>query len=196
MPGVRVSTSDVDEDEEDLGMTLRAVDMSTSQPRVVIVGAGFAGLAAAKALHKAPVQVTVVDQHDYHTFTPFLYQVATALLEADAAAFPVRGEIRRLGNASFRLATVTGVDLDAKAVDTDRGRLPYDYLVLAAGAVNAYFGHSEIAERSLGLNDLPEALQLRNAILAQFEAAAWTDDPADGPRRFGLPLFAAGPTGP
>lgn len=169
--------------------------MSAPRPKVVIVGAGFAGLAAAKALHRVPVQVTVVDQHDYHTFTPFLYQVATALLEADAAAFPVRGKLRRLGNVSFRLATVTGVDLDAKAVETDQGRLPYDYLVLAAGAVNAYFGHPEIAECSLGLNDLPEALQLRNAILAQFEAAAWTDDPAERARLLSFAVVGGGPTG-
>ncbi|MEU9886883.1 NAD(P)/FAD-dependent oxidoreductase [Sphaerisporangium sp. NPDC051011] len=169
--------------------------MSAPRPMVVIIGAGFAGLAAAKALHRAPVQVTMVDQHDYHTFTPFLYQVATALLEADDVAYPVRGEVRRLGNVSFRLATVTGVDLDTKAVDTDQGRLPYDYLVLAAGAVNAYFGHSEIAEHSLGLNDLPEALQLRNAILARFEAAAWTGDPAERARLLSFAVVGGGPTG-
>ncbi|MFE4418756.1 NAD(P)/FAD-dependent oxidoreductase [Streptomyces sp. NPDC056817] len=169
--------------------------MSAPQPKVVIVGAGFAGLAAAKALHRAPVQVTVVDQHDYHTFTPFLYQVATALLEADAVAFPVRGEVRRLGNVAFRLATVTGVDLDAKAVDTDQGRLPYGYLVLAAGAVNAYFGHSEIAEHSLGLNDLPEALQLRNAILDRFETAVWSADPAERARLLSFAVVGGGATG-
>ena len=176
-------------------MTLHAVGMSTSAPRVVIVGAGFAGLAAAKALHKVPVQVTLVDEHDYHTFTPFLYQVATALLEADNAAYPVRAETRRLANVSFRLATVTGVDLEARAVDTDQGRLPYDYLVLAAGAVNAYFGHPDIAERSLGLNDLPEALQLRNTVLARFEAAAWTTDPAEQARLLSFAVVGGGPTG-
>ncbi|MFJ9590714.1 NAD(P)/FAD-dependent oxidoreductase [Streptomyces acidicola] len=169
--------------------------MSAPRPTVVIVGAGFAGLAAAKALHRADVQVTMVDQHDYHTFTPFLYQVATALLEPDAAAYPVRAKVRRLGNVSFRLAAVTGVDLDTKVVDTDQGGLPYDYLVLAAGAVNAYFGHSEIAEHSLGLNDLPEALQLRNAILARFEAAAWTDDPAERARLLSFAVVGGGPTG-
>lgn len=169
--------------------------MSAPRPRVVIVGAGFAGLAAAKALRRVPVQVTMVDQYDYHTFTPFLYQVATALLEADDAAYPIRGEIRRLGNVSFRLATVTGVDLDAKAVDTDQGRFCYDYLVLAAGAVNAYFGHSEIAERSLGLNDLPEALQLRNTILSRFEAAAWATDPAERARLLSFAVVGGGPTG-
>lgn len=169
--------------------------MSACQPKVVIVGAGFAGLAAAKALHRVPVQVTVVDQHDYHTFTPFLYQVATALLGTGDVAYPVRGEVRRLGNVSFRLATVTGVDLDAKAVNTDRGRLPYDYLVLAAGAVNAYFGHPEIAGRSLGLNDLPEALQLRNAILARFEEAAWAGDPGERARLLSFAVVGGGPTG-
>ena len=109
--------------------------MSAFQTRVVIVGAGFAGLSAAKALRRVPVQVTVVDQHEYHTFKPFLYQVATALLGADASAYPTRGVVRRLANVSFRLGAVTGVDLAAKEAETDRGRLSYDYLVLAAGAV-------------------------------------------------------------
>lgn len=169
--------------------------MSAARPKVVIVGAGFAGLAAARALHRVPVQVTVVDQHNYHTFTPFLYQVATALLEPDAAVYPVRGQLRGLGNVSFRLATVTGIDLDAKAVDTDRGRLPYDYLVLAAGAVNNYFGHPEIAAHSLGLNDLPEALQLRSAILDVFEAAAWAEQPAERARLLSFAVVGGGPTG-
>jgi NADH:ubiquinone reductase (H+-translocating) len=142
-----------DHDRADSGPALGregTADTSDSRPQVLIVGAGFGGLAAAKALRRVPVRVTLVDQHDYHTFTPFLYQVATALLEADNAAYPVRGRVRRLGNVSFRLSTVTGIDLDGKAVETDRARLPYDYLVLAAGAVNAYFAHAEIAERSLG----------------------------------------------
>ena len=169
--------------------------MSAFQTRVVIVGAGFAGLSAAKALRRVPVQVTVVDQHDYHTFKPFLYQVATALLGADASAYPTRGEVRRLANVSFRLGTVTGVDLAAKEVEIDGGRLPYDYLVLAAGAVNNYFGHAEIAERSLGLNDLPEALRLCDSILAQFEAAAWVTDPAERARLLSFVVVGGGPTG-
>lgn len=169
--------------------------MSAPRPRVVIAGARFAGLAAAKALRRVPVRVTVVDRNDYHTFTPFLYQVATALLDVDAAAHPVRGEIRRLGNVPFRLATVTGIDLGAKAMETDRGRLPYDYLVLAAGAVNAYFDHAEIAERSLGLNDLPEAMQLRNTILARLEDAAWTSDPVERERLPSFAVVGGGPTG-
>ena len=169
--------------------------MSVSRTRVVIVGAGFAGLSAAKALRRVQVQVTMVDQHDYHTFKPFLYQVATALLGADASAYPTRGEVRRPANVSFRLGTVTGVDLAAKEVGTDRGRVPYEYLVLAAGAVNNYFGHSEIAERSLGLNDLPEALHLRDTILAQFEAAAWVSDPAERARLLSFAVVGGGPTG-
>lgn len=169
--------------------------MSGERPEVVMVGAGFGGLAVADALRRAPVEVTVVDQHNYHLFTPFLYQVATALLEPDGAASPIRAKLRRLGNVSFRLATVDGVDLAAKVVHTDAGNLGYDYLVLAAGAVNAYFGHPDIAERSFGLNDLPEALQLRDHILARFEAAAWTTDRSERGRLLSFAVVGGGPTG-
>ena len=168
--------------------------MNPPHLKVVIVGGGFAGLAA-KALHRAPVQVTVVDQHDYHTFTPFLDQVATALLECDGAAYPARGQLSRPDNVSFRLATVTGVDLDTKSVDTDQGPLPYDHLVLASGAVNNYVGHSGTAEHRIGLSNLPGALQLRTAILARFEAAAWADDPAGRARLLSFAVVGGGPTG-
>ncbi len=169
--------------------------MSGERPQVVVVGAGFGGLAVADALRRAPVEVTMVDQHNYHLFTPFLYQVATALLEPDGAAQPIRAKLRRLANVSFRLATVDGVDLAAKVVHTDAGDLDHDYLVLAAGAVNAYFGHPEIAERSFGLNDLPEALQLRDHVLARFEAAAWTTDRAERARLLSFAVVGGGPTG-
>jgi NADH dehydrogenase len=165
------------------------------KPRVLIVGAGFGGLAAAKALHRAPVDVIVLDRHDYHVFTPFLYQVATSLLEADDAGFPVRGELRRQANASFRVATVKGVDLAARSVQTDRGDLDYDYLIIAAGAVNNYFGHAETAEHSLGLNDLPEALELRNRILGRFEEATWATDPLERARLLRFAVVGGGPTG-
>lgn len=163
--------------------------------KVVIVGVGFAGLAAAKALRRAPVQITVVDQHDYHTFTPFLYQVTTALLESGGAAYPARGQHGRPDNVSFRLATVTGVDLDTKTVHTDQGPLTYDHLVLTAGAVNNYVGHPGIAEHTIGFNNLPEALQLRTAILAPLEAAAWADDPAERARLLSFAVVGGGPTG-
>src|SRR5450755_1308902 len=116
---------------------------SGGHPRVVIVGAGFAGLAAAKALRRAPVQVTLFDQHNHHVFTPFLYQVATALLEPSEVAQPVRSLLRRRRNVSVRLGQVTGVHLLARQVDTDHGPIPYDYLVLAAGSVSDYFHNTD-----------------------------------------------------
>ncbi|MGH8994860.1 MAG: NAD(P)/FAD-dependent oxidoreductase [Acidimicrobiales bacterium] len=168
--------------------------------RVVIVGAGFAGLAAAKALadrpwHRADVHVTVVDQRNHHTFTPFLYQVATALLEPTGAAHPVRSLIRKLHNVEFRLGKVTSINVTRHQVDTDRGPVGYDYLILAGGAVNNYFGNTDISEHSLGLNTLGEALALRNHILSCFEAAAWATDPGARARLLTFAVVGGGPTG-
>lgn len=168
--------------------------------RVVVVGAGFGGLAAAKALagrpwHRAAVDVTVVDQHNHHTFTPFLYQVATALLEPTGAAHPVRSLIRQQPNVEFRLGAVTSIDVTRRQVGTDRGPIGYDYLILAAGAVNNYFGNTDIAERSFGLNNLGEALALRNRILSCFEAAAWATDPTERARLLSFAVVGGGPTG-
>ncbi|PZS38378.1 MAG: FAD-dependent oxidoreductase [Pseudonocardiales bacterium] len=165
------------------------------RPRVVIVGAGFAGLAAAKALRRVPVEVTLLDQHNHHVFTPFLYQVATALLEPSEVAAPVRSLLRRLGNVTFRLGRVTDVHLLAKQVETDHGPIPYDYLVLAAGSVSNYFHNTDIATRSLGLKDLAEALQLRNHILSRFEQASWVSDPAERTHLLSFAVVGGGPTG-
>lgn len=162
---------------------------------MVIVGAGFGGLACARALRSAPVRVTIVDRRNYTSFTPFLYQVATALLEPSEVVQPIRQLLRRIPNADFRLAAVTGVDLDAKLVKTDRGDLGYDHLVLAAGAVNNYYGNREIAARSLGLGTLSEALALRNEVLDRFERAAWSDDPAQRGRLLTFAIVGGGPTG-
>jgi NADH dehydrogenase len=162
---------------------------------VVIVGAGFGGLACARALGGAPVDTVVVDQRNFHTFTPFLYQVATALLEPSEAAHPIRALLRGVPNAEFRLAHVEGVDLRGHTVRTDRGELSYDHLVLAAGATNNYFGNRDIAQRSLGLGDVPEALQLRNTILTRFEQAAWTRDPERRARLLRFAVVGGGPTG-
>jgi NADH dehydrogenase len=172
-----------------------------SRPRVVIVGAGFAGLAAARALadkpwHRALVDVTVLDSRNHHLFTPFLYQVATALLEPSATARPVRDLVRKLRNVEFRLARVTGLNLTLRRVETDHGPVPYDYLILAAGAVNDYSGNTGIASRSLGLNDLSEAQALRDHMLGCFEAASWaTGDPARRARLLTFAVVGGGPTG-
>jgi NADH dehydrogenase len=171
-----------------------------SRPQVVIVGGGFAGLAAAKALadkpwHRSLVDVTMVDRHNHHVFTPFLYQVATALLEPSGVAQPIRSLIRKLPNVEFRLATVTGFDVTLRRVNTDRGPIPYDYLILAAGAVSDHFGNTDVAMHSLGLNDLGEALALRNHLLGCFEAANWAAEPARRAQLLTFAVVGGGPTG-
>src|SRR4051812_41312193 len=108
-------------------------------PRVVIVGAGFGGLAAAKKLANAPLRVTIVDRRNYHLFQPLLYQVATAALSPAEIAAPIRGIMRGAENCSVMLATVTAIDSERQTVRTDRGLVPYDYLILATGARHAYF---------------------------------------------------------
>lgn len=192
----------VDEPDTTAGVDATdATDMSRSgRPRVVIVGAGFGGLAAAKALadrpwHRTRADVTLVDQHNHHTFTPFLYQVATALLEPTGAAHPIRSLIRKQPNVDFRLGKVTSINVTRRQVVTDRGPVGYDYLILAAGAVNNYFGNTDISEHSLGLNNLGEALALRNHILSCFEAATWATDPTDRARLLTFAVVGGGPTG-
>ena len=169
-------------------------------PHVVIVGAGFAGLAAAKALadrhRQAPeVDVTLLDRHDYHVFTPFLYQVATALLEPTGAAQPIRALIRGLRNVEFRLTEVSGVNFSLQQVGSDRGPISYDYLILAAGAVNDFFNNADIAARSFGLKDLGGAQGLKNQILSCFEAASCTTDPRERARQLTFAVVGGGPTG-
>ncbi|MFN8559523.1 MAG: NAD(P)/FAD-dependent oxidoreductase [Dehalococcoidia bacterium] len=162
-------------------------------PRVVIVGAGFGGLAVARGLAGAPVEALLVDRSNYHLFTPLLYQVATSGLEPEQIAHPVRAILRDAPNVAFRIATVTGVDLAARQLCTDAGPIAYDMLVLAAGSATNFFGVTSPA--ALGLKDLNEALTLRNHILRRCEQAAWE---TDGARRRALLTFVVvggGPTG-
>jgi NADH:ubiquinone reductase (H+-translocating) len=169
--------------------------MSEHRPRVVIVGAGFGGLTMARALRRAPVDVILVDRNNYHLFTPLLYQVASALLSPGDIAQPVRKLVRPVRNTEFRLGEVTGIDLDARCVQTDSGMLSYDYLVVAAGSVNNYFGNRSVELRSLNLKELPDALRLRNDVLDRLEEARWTES---AERRKVLLTFAVvggGPTG-
>jgi NADH:ubiquinone reductase (H+-translocating) len=140
---------------------------------VVIVGAGFGGLETATLLRDVPVDVTVVDRNNFHTFQPLLYQVATSGLNAADVAYPVRGLLRRYPNAVFRRAEVTGVDWDTRQVLLDGdGALPFDYLVVAAGACTNYFGIPGAAEYGFPLYTLRDATRLRNHLLGRFEAAA------------------------
>ena len=167
----------------------------SATPHVVILGAGFGGLQAALGLKDAPVRVTVVDRHNHHLFQPLLYQVATAALSPADIAYPIRSILRHQANADVLLAEAVSIDPARREVNLADGALTYDYLVVAAGARHAYFGHEEWEARAPGLKSLEDALEIRRRILLAFEAADREADPA---RRKSLLTFAivgAGPTG-
>ena len=166
-----------------------------TRPRVAIVGAGFGGLTCARELKNARVDVLLVDRNNYHLFTPLLYQVATAVLEAGEVARPVRQLIRPLTNVDFRQAEVTGADLDQRNLLTDRGAIPYDYLVIASGAETEYFGNPALAETTWGLKALGEGLAFRNRLFSQFEASRWEKDPDERRRLLTFAVVGGGPTG-
>jgi NADH dehydrogenase len=165
------------------------------RPRVVIIGAGFGGLAAAQALGKVAVDVTLVDQHNFHLFQPLLYQVASSLLDPSEIAYPVRAAIRRRHNVDFRLATVEAVDMASRRVLTSTGELEYDHLIVAAGGVTNYYGISGVEERAFPLKSLGDALALRNHLLTTFERAAATADAGERRRLLTVVLVGGGPTG-
>jgi NADH dehydrogenase len=147
------------------------VDMSV-RPQVVIVGGGFGGLDAARALRRAEVDVTVVDRHNHHVFQPLLYQVATAALSPGDIASPIRWILRRQRNVRVLLATVSAVDVAGHAVVLDDGtRLRFDFLIMAPGATHSYFGRDEWAARAPGLKTLDDALAMRRRMLLAFEEA-------------------------
>ncbi len=140
-----------------------------SQPRIIIVGAGFGGLAAAKALKNTPAEILLIDRTNHHLFQPLLYQVATSVLTPGQIATPIRGVLRNQKNTTVIMGEVTGVDKDQKCVivsDADRQNVPiaYDYLILATGASHSYFGHNEFAEYAPGLKSLADAEAARNKI--------------------------------
>ncbi|MEA2656382.1 MAG: hypothetical protein QOI23_1747 [Chloroflexota bacterium] len=166
-----------------------------TRPRVVIAGAGFGGLTCARALRHAAVEVLLIDRRNYHLFTPLLYQVASSLLDPGEIARPVRELIRPLHNVDFRQADITGADLDKRLLLTDRGPVPYDYLVLATGSRSEYFGNESLARHAFGLKDLDDGLALRNRVLSQFEASRWTDDREQRKAMLTFAVVGAGPTG-
>jgi NADH:ubiquinone reductase (H+-translocating) len=173
----------------------QASEQLQAQPRVVIVGAGFGGLEAAKALRHAPVQVTVIDRWNHHLFQPMLYQVATAGLSIEDISAPIRRIFYRRANTSVLMAEVTGVDTQEKRVLTAARAIPYDYLILATGASSNYFGHEEWKLLAPGLKSLQEALALRRQILGAFEAAENEPDPKQRQALLTFVLVGGGPTG-
>lgn len=179
------------------------------RPHVVIIGGGFGGLDAARALAGAPVRVTVVDRYNYHLFQPLLYQVATAALSPGDIASPIRWILRRQPNVRVLLAEARRIDPAARTVTlgasaaeqqelwqlSDVTRLTYDYLVLATGTTHAYFGHSEWANRAPGLKTLDDALEIRRRVLLAFEAAEREVDRVEQRRLLTFVIVGGGPTG-
>jgi NADH dehydrogenase len=161
----------------------------------VVIGAGFAGLNAAKALANAPVDVTVVDRKNHHTFQPLLYQVALAVLSPAEIASPVRTVLRRASNTEVLLGQVTGFDLQKRLVRLDGLDLPYDYLIVAAGATHAYFGHPEWEAFAPGLKTLEDATEIRRRILMTFETAERELIAHRTPPPLNFVVVGAGPTG-
>ena len=156
--------------------------MPESVPRVVIVGGGFGGLAAAKALKGAPAKVILIDRTNHHVFQPLLYQVATSVLTPGQIGSPIRSILRKQKNATVVLGEVTSVDKDRKCVfvnSVDRSGVPisYDFLILATGVTHSYFGRNEFAQFAPGLKSLADAVAIRNKILQAFEQAEAEEDP-------------------
>ena len=174
--------------------------MSERVPRVVIVGGGFGGLAAAKALGKTDVEVILIDRENHHLFQPLLYQVATSVLSPGQIASPIRGILRKQRNTTVILGAVTRVAADRQCVlvdSVDRAdvAVEYDYLILATGASHSYFGHDEFAPFAPGLKSLADAVSIRNRILQAFEQAEAEEDPKRHRDLLTFVLVGAGPTG-
>ena len=170
--------------------------MAAALPHVVIIGGGFAGLWATRALASAPVRITLVDRGNHHLFQPLLYQVATAGLSAPDIAAPLRHILRKQRNVEVRMATVSGIDAHAKRITlADGDTLDFDQLLLASGATHAYFGNDQWAAHAPGLKTLDDALALRRKLLIAFERAEATDDPAERDAWLSFAVVGAGPTG-
>jgi NADH dehydrogenase len=174
--------------------------MPERKPVVIIVGGGFGGLAAARALKKAPVQVILIDRSNHHLFQPLLYQVATSVLAPGQIASPIRSILKNNENTLVLLGEVTGVDVNARSIladSADRKDVPvaYDYLILATGVQQSYFGHPEYEQHAPGLKCLADAVALRNRILRAFELAEAEEDPALHKNLLTFVLVGGGPTG-
>lgn len=167
----------------------------TEYPRIIIIGGGFGGLKLAKALKKLKAQVVMLDRNNFHTFQPLLYQVATAGLEPDSIAGPLRKSFEGHFNYIFRMVKVTGVDFEKKEVQTRIGNLSYDYLVIASGSVTNYFGQNDLQKKVLPLKRVVHALDLRSHILQTFEQAELTEDKDKLDKMMNFTVVGGGPTG-
>lgn len=164
-------------------------------PRVVIIGGGFAGIALAKKLRNKKVQVVLIDKHNYHTFQPLLYQVATGGLEAGSIAYPLRKVIQEHADFYFRLTSVKEIDTENQKIISEIGDLHYDYLVIATGSKTNFFGNKEIERNAMSMKTIPQSLNIRSLILENFEQAVLTNDQAEKDALINFVLVGAGPTG-
>ena len=167
----------------------------TEQTRVVIVGAGFAGLAAAKTLTDAPAEVLLLDRHNYHTFLPLLYQVAAAEVDPSQIGFPVRTILRPLDNVDFMMAEVERVDLESETVLTQQGPVPYDYLILATGSEARFFDIPGAESTTFTMKSMTDGIDLRNHMLARFEEASRETDYARRQRLLTFVIIGGWPSG-
>ena len=166
-----------------------------TRPRVIIIGGGFGGLSAVRALRSAAVDVLLIDRGNHHTFQPLLYQVATAGLAAPSIAAPLRHILRDQRNATVLLGEARRIDIEGRSVDVDGVTHPYDFLIVATGSTHAYFGHDEWAQYAPGLKTLDDALRIRARILTAFERAEATGDPAEQMEWLTFPIIGGGATG-
>ncbi|MDO6744702.1 NAD(P)/FAD-dependent oxidoreductase [Tenacibaculum soleae] len=167
----------------------------TSFPRVVIIGGGFAGLAAARGLEKQELQVVLIDKHNYHTFQPLLYQVATGGLEPDSIAFPLRKRFNDVENFFFRLAEVTNIETDKKNIETTIGNLEYDELIIATGSTTNFFGNTNIKKYAMEMKSVPQALNIRSLVLENFEEALLETNLQKRSALMNFVIVGGGPTG-
>ncbi|MFM9824753.1 NAD(P)/FAD-dependent oxidoreductase [Flavobacterium sp.] len=167
----------------------------SKNPRIVIIGGGFAGIALAKQLRNKKVQVVLLDKHNYHTFQPLLYQVATGGLEAGSIAYPIRKVFQEYHDFYFRLTSVREIDSQNKKVITEIGDLSYDYLVIATGSKTNYFGNKEIERNAMAMKTIPQSLNIRSLILENFEQAVLTKDNTEKNSLINFVLVGGGPTG-
>lgn len=168
---------------------------NTNFPRVVIIGGGFAGLALIEGLKKQDIQVVLIDRNNFHQFQPLLYQVATSGLEPDSIIFPYRKQISGYPNTIFRMAGVLEIEPSTKTVMTDKGSLSYDYLILATGTTNNFFGMTQLQEHSIGLKDIRDSINIRHRMLQNLEQAAITCDAAEQDALTNFVIVGGGPAG-
>ena len=167
----------------------------TSFPRVVIIGGGFAGLAVAKGLEKQELQVVLVDKHNYHTFQPLLYQVATGGLEPDSIAYPMRKIFNDLENYYFRLAEVQKINGDKNEIETTIGNLSFDYLVIATGSTTNFFGNKNVEKFAMEMKSVPQSLNIRSLVIENFEEALLTSNLRERNALMNFVIVGGGPTG-